>query len=473
MLERYRRPAARSIAANGFCASAIHCFHGARTGFPHPAPPAGAFSRRVVIGAAVFALFVLFDIGLFSYLILSSLSQRELEKVLLETRQVAEPIAQNLAAQAAQSGDQDLYVVVATATEAKTYIDKVIAKRELVKSVEIRDNKGKVMYQTSNRQALPIRGDALQFRAVNEVEVPIGELGTVVIGLSEEAVQERIAVLRRDLTRQATVLGVITVALLLAAFAAFVLVYKRSRRLEEQTREAERMAYIGTLASGLAHEIRSPLNSLSLNMQMLEEEVQSRANPALAGQQRLLTLTRSELKRLERLASDFLSYAKPQALDKQPVRVAALLQRVHDVLAPELRARGIALELDDAAGGVVLDADPAQLVQLLLNLGFNAMAAIESAARGKAGRLRLAARRDGDGLVLAVEDNGEGIVPEVRARMFDLFYSNRKGGTGLGLAIVERIAGGHGASLEVDSKVGAGTTVAVRFPRSPASPVTL
>ncbi len=190
----------------------------------------------------------------------------------------------------------------------------------------------------------------------------------------------------------------------------------------------------------------------------------SKANPALAGQQRLLNLTRSELKRLERLASDFLTYAKPQALDKQPVKVTALLQRVHDVLAGDLRARGIALELADEASGAVLDADPGQLMQLLLNLGYNGMAAIESAGRGQEGLLRLVARRDGDDLVLAVEDNGEGIPPAVQEKMFDLFYSNRKGGTGLGLAIVERIAGGHGAGLEVDSRVGAGTTVAVRFP---------
>ena len=431
-----------------------------------PAPsPAGTFSRRVVVGAAVFALFVLFDIGLFSYLILNSLSQRELEKVLLETRQAAEPIAQNIAIEAEKSPDTDLFVVVATASELKTYIDREIAKRELVNSVEIRDKNGKVVYQTSNRKELPRQGgDLIQFRPVDEVEVPIGEIGTVVIGLSDEEVQKRIAVLRRDLTRQATLLGVVTILLLLGAFAAFVMVYRRSRRLEEQAREAERMAYIGTLASGLAHEIRSPLNSLSLNMQMLEEEVQSKGRPGSAGQQRLLTLTRSELKRLERLASDFLSYAKPQALERQPVKVSALLQRVHGVLDGELRSRGLACEVVDEAAGAVLDADPAQLVQLLLNLSFNAIAAIEGAGRGQEGLLRLIGRRDGDDLVLAVADNGEGIPPEVQAKMFDLFYSNRKGGTGLGLAIVERIASVHGASLEVGTQIGSGTTVAVRFP---------
>jgi len=435
---------------------------------PRPASAEGTFSRRVVIGAAVFALFVVFDIGLFSYLILNSLSQREIEKVLLETRKVAEPIAQNLSEQAQKSGEGDLFVVVSSAKETKTYIDSMLAQRELVKSVEIRDKQGKVILQQSNREALPLQGDELRlFRAVDKVEVPIGELGTIVIGLSDEEVQKRIAILRRDLTRQATLLGVVTVLLLLAAFAAFVLVYKRSRRLEEQAREAERMAYIGTLASGLAHEIRSPLNSLSLNMQMLEEEAQAKESQATSGQLRLLGLTRSELKRLERLASDFLSYAKPQALDKQPVKASGLLTRVHGVLAGELRSQAIEAEVVDDSAGTVLDADPAQLVQLLLNLAFNGIAAIEASIAGQGGKkglLRLLARREGEELILAVADNGEGISPEVRAKMFDLFFSNRKGGTGLGLAIVERIATGHGARLEVDSKLGVGTTVSVRFP---------
>lgn len=432
---------------------------------------AATFSRRVVIGAAFFALFMVFDIGLFSYLILSSLSQRELERVLLETRQVAEPIAQNLNAEAERRGDQDLYVVLSTATEAKTYIDSVMAKRELVKTLEIRDRQGQVVYQQSNRKELPLAGeDLLRFRAANEVEVPIGELGTVVIGVSDEEVQKRIAVLGQDLKRQATLLGVVTILLLLGAFAAFVMVYRRSQRLEAQAREAERMAYIGTLASGLAHEIRSPLNSLSLNMQMLEEEVhyKSSAEPS-ASQQKLLSLTRAELKRLERLASDFLSYARPQALEKQPVRVSGLLARVQGVLDGELRSREIQSEVIDDSGGAVLDADPAQLVQLLLNLAFNAIAAIEASGRAGTqapgdGLLRLIARRDGEDVMLAVADNGEGIPPEVKAKMFDLFYSNRKGGTGLGLAIVERIAQVHGARLEVETALGAGTTVSVRFP---------
>lgn len=436
---------------------------------PRAPAPAATFSRRVVIGAAFFALFVVFDIGLFSYLILSSLSQRELEKVLLETRQVAEPIAQNLNAEAERSGGADLFVVMSTATETKTYIKSVMAERELVKSLEIRDSRGQVVFQQSNRKELPLAGDDLvRFRAANEVEVPIGEIGTVVIGLSDEEVQKRIAVLRRDLTRQATLLGVVTVLLLLAAFAAFVMVYRRSQRLEAQAREAERMAYIGTLASGLAHEIRSPLNSLSLNMQMLEEEVhyKSTSEPS-ASQQKLLSLTRAELKRLERLASDFLSYARPQALEKQPVRVSGLLARVQGVLDGELRSRAIVCEVVDSSEGAVLDADPSQLVQLLLNLAINAIAAIEASGKAGAkdeGLLRLIARRDGDDVVLAVSDNGEGIAPEVKAKMFDLFYSNRKGGTGLGLAIVERIAQVHGASLEVETEIGQGTTVAVRFP---------
>jgi signal transduction histidine kinase len=440
-------------------------------------------SRPVVLWAAIFAAFVLFDIALFGYLIFNSLSQRELEKVLLETREEAEPIAERLNRDALRASGRDLYTVISGASETKTYIESVLAERELLRSIEIRDQNGTVVYQQSTRDLLPVDGQTPAVDTVQpaqSVEVPIGDLGTMVVGLSDEEVERRIAVLRKDLTRQTGGIGILTVLLLVGAFGAFFLLHRRARRLEEQAASAERMAYIGTLASGLAHEIRSPLNSLSLNMQMLEEEARRPGAASLApssAQLRLLHITRSELKRLERLAGDFLSYARPQPLDRVPVKVSTLLFRLNEVLDGELRSRDVRAEVDDRSQGAVIDADPSQLMQLLLNLAQNGLAAIadraESAARDTVagnllepyrGVLRLGAFLDGGAVVLEVEDNGEGISPEARAKMFDLFYSNRKGGTGLGLAIVDRIAQAHDATIEVDSMPGHGATLRVRFP---------
>lgn len=424
-------------------------------------------SRRLVFASAIFGLFVLFDIALFAWLIFDSLSQREIEKVLLETRQDAEPIAERLAEHAREREIEDLFVVVTAAQETRTYIESILSRRELMRSIEVRDREGTVVYQEELRDPLPlddsgpiIDDEGRPERPLLETTVPIGDLGTLVIGLSEEEVQERIHNLRRDLVRQASLVGAFTGILLIAAFVAFFQLFRRARRIEDQALERERLAYVGTLASGLAHEIRSPLNSLSLNMQMLEEE--TRDVGASSSQRRLLEITRSELRRLESLATDFLAYAKPRSLERRDVAMIELLRRAREVLAAEIRDRGVEVEIEDRTRGLAVSVDPEQFVQLLLNLCQNALAAMESTRQPL---LRLLAREDDGDPVLEVIDNGEGIPDRVRAKMFDLFYSNRKGGTGLGLAIVQRIAEAHGARVELDTVPGDGTTLRVRFPR--------
>jgi signal transduction histidine kinase len=230
--------------------------------------------------------------------------------------------------------------------------------------------------------------------------------------------------------------------------------------LELQAAEAERLAYIGTLASGLAHEIRNPLNSLNLNMQMLEEELREHGGARSGG--RLLAITRSEISRLERLVTDFLAYARPRPLELQEVPAVRLLDRVIEVLAGEIRRRGAQVEVEDRSGGARVKVDPAQINQLLLNLAQNALAATEES--GRPPHLKLLAYRRGPEVVLELVDNGVGIPPGEQGKVFDLFYSTRKGGTGLGLAIVERIARAHGGRVVIDSTVGAGTAVKLSLP---------
>ncbi len=426
-------------------------------------------SWRLIAAAVTFALFVVFDIFLFGWLILKSLSQREIEKVLLETRQEAEPLARELERQAAELGQEDLWVVMTVAQETTTYIDSVLANRNIVRRIEIRDRDGTKVYEKAETEEPPVEsvevlrvetGELPSVPLVDSVEVPIGELGTIVIGLSDEEVHKRIGVLRSDLTRQASFIGVLTTGLLAVALVALWLLFRRSRRLEEQAVEAERLAYIGTLASGLAHEIRNPLNSLNLNMQMLEEEVQQQGSGG--SQLRLLSITRSELRRLEGLATDFLAYAKPRPMDLEDVPAAAVLDRVVEVLGGEIRERRAEVTVEDASAGERIRIDRNQINQLLLNLVHNALTAAEDAERSPV--VRLAARREGGSVLLEVADNGPGIAAGDQQRIFDLFYSTRKGGTGLGLAIVQRIARAHDGEIEVGSVSGVGTTMRLRLP---------
>ncbi len=231
------------------------------------------------------------------------------------------------------------------------------------------------------------------------------------------------------------------------------------------------MAYIGTLASGLAHEIRNPLNSLNLNMQMLEEEIEEIQGQGSAPTgKRLLSITRSELSRLERLVTDFLAYAKPRPLEIEEVPAVRLLERVPEVLAGEIQKRGARVEVDDRSGGARVRVDRGQMNQLLLNLAQNALAAAEEAGRPPV--LELASYREGAVVLLELTDNGAGIPPEEQQRIFEIFYSTKKGGTGLGLAIVERIARAHGGRVLVRSEVGTGTTVTVELPAVTSSETT-
>ncbi|HVS03381.1 MAG TPA: HAMP domain-containing sensor histidine kinase [Thermoanaerobaculia bacterium] len=441
-------------------------------------PRGTPFSRRLLVGSVLLGLFVLADVALFGWLLFRSLSEREVSRVLLETREEAETLAEQLAGRAREQGE-DLYLAVATERQTQTYIDSVLRQRDLVRTLEIRDREGRLVYQMQTRETVPMgqeegarvaspeggaafeqQHDERQLTyEVADLTVPIADLGAIHIGLSGEELERRVGVLRQELLRQAGVVGVVTLALLVTGYLVIWWLVRRSRALEAQAAEAERMAYIGTLAAGLAHEIRNPLNSLSLNMQMLEEELAPQRD---GGTRRLLGITRSEIARLERLVSDFLAYARPRPLDLQRVAGIELLAHAGEVLGAQLAARRATVRIEDESEGAAVDVDPQQLNQLLLNLAQNALAATEESPCPP--HLTLRARRDGGRLALEVEDNGVGLSRAARDRVFEVFYSTRKGGTGLGLPIARRIARGHGGELEVASEPGQGTCVRLWLP---------
>lgn len=440
-------------------------------------------SRRLLMASAVFGLFLLFDIALFGWLIFRSLSQREIERVLLETRAEAESLAQQIA-QRAERQDKDLYTAVAVQRETQTYIDSILRQRDIVRRVEIRDKKGVLVFQSVNQTSIPMVQEGvppvggtpelpspdprqetrtLDWSAtyeVPDVEVPIGDMGVLQIGISTPELAKRIEVLRGELIQQTAFVGGVSILLLITAFAGVWLLLRRAQALEVQAAEAERMAYIGTLASGLAHEIRNPLNSLNLNMQMLEEEIDEHGSAPTG--KRLLSITRSEISRLERLVTDFLAYAKPRPLELEEIPAILLLERIPEVLAGEIQKRRARIDVHDRSGGARVRVDLAQMNQLLLNLAQNGLVAAAEADRTPI--LELTAHRQGPWVQLRVADNGVGIPPEEQPRIFELFYSTRKGGTGLGLAIVDRIARAHGGSVSVESTPGNGTVMTIELP---------
>jgi signal transduction histidine kinase len=449
----------------------------------------GRSTRRFWAIAGLVGLFLVLDLALFAWLIFRSLSQRELDRILLETRAEAQDLAGRLSKTAQRTGG-DLFTAIALEQETQTYIDSVLRQRQIVQTVEITDRNG-VLVMKERREAeislpsptlnppadLGRRQPKVETRTLErqqsrqvalsphdlgtiDVTVPIGEFGSLRIGISQVEMERRIEVLRGELLRQTTVIGGLTVAIVGFAFALISVLIRRGERLEAQAAEAERLAYLGTLAAGLAHEIRNPLNSLSLNMQMLEEDLDQGHGGGTS--RRLLGITRAEIGRLERLVTDFLAYARPRPLKVVEVPAIDLLLAARDLLAPQIAARGGEIRIDDESEEVCVRVDPEQIQQLLLNLLQNSLTATEGT--GRRPEIVLAARRDGDRVELSVRDNGRGIAAADRARVFDLFYSTRKGGTGLGLAIANRVALAHDGALAFESEEGYGARFWVSLP---------
>ncbi len=446
-------------------------------------------SRRFWGVASLVGAFVVLDLALFAWLIFRSLSQRELDRVLLETRQEAQEMASRLNAGAERTGG-DLFTAVALEQETQTYIDSVLRQRRIVQTVEITDSNGVlVMKERREREvALPGSGvrPALELTPQEgrletqvdvrrqaadlvlsaadlgslDVTVPIGSFGSLRIGLSAVEMDRRIVQLRRELVRQTALIGSLTAVLVAGSVAFISILIRRGERLESQAAEAERLAYVGTLAAGLAHEIRNPLNSLNLNMQMLEEDLPTGESGET--RRKLLGITRAEIGRLERLVSEFLSYARPRPLRLEETPAIDLLLAVREVLAAEIAKVKANVRVVDESYEASVRVDSEQIQQLLLNLLQNALTATTEA--GRQPELTLFARRQAGRVELEVRDNGGGILPADREQIFEAFFSTRKGGTGLGLAIAQRIARAHGGTLTVDSDLDYGSTFVLSLP---------
>jgi signal transduction histidine kinase len=231
------------------------------------------------------------------------------------------------------------------------------------------------------------------------------------------------------------------------------------RDMLRRTLRAERLAAVGTLAAGLAHEVRNPLNSATLQLQVLKRRLQ-RGTTSVTEVLPIAGVVEDEIERLDRLVSDFLAFAQPKPLELVQSDLNSLVESVATLIAPEAESTRVSIELKlDPETGFV-EAEPARMRQVLLNLTRNA---IEAMSDG--GTLSLGTRRSDDegNVSIVVEDTGPGFAED--APIFDAFYSTKPTGTGLGLAIVHRIVGEHGGTISAESQPRR-TSFTIKLPQS-------
>lgn len=227
-----------------------------------------------------------------------------------------------------------------------------------------------------------------------------------------------------------------------------------------QVARAQRLAALGEMAAGIAHEVRNPLGSIRLYARMLVQDLGDR--PAERGlAERIDAATRS----VDAIVQDVLTFSKEFRVRREATEVSSLLTRVlescqHDGV-PGWKQVDVARDVDAA---LVVDCDESLLHQALVNVVRNAYEAMAECP-GRRHELRVSAGAEGGRIVLAVEDTGPGVSPEVEARMFNPFFTTRHTGTGLGLAIVHRIVDAHGGRIRVRNiQPGHGARVEIELP---------
>jgi signal transduction histidine kinase len=218
---------------------------------------------------------------------------------------------------------------------------------------------------------------------------------------------------------------------------------------------SERLAAVGTMAAGLAHEVRNPLNSASLQLTLLERRL-ARGEGA-AEVLPIAAIIKSEIDRLDRLVRDFLAFSQPRPLDVKDVDVGTLVAGIAGLIAPVAEAGGVELATEVAPALPPIAGDAERLRQVLLNLTRNAIEAMH----GPGGHLTLRAHGDGEMVELDVEDDGPGFSEELP--VFDAFFTTKEQGTGLGLSLVHRIVADHGGTIRVASRPGR-TCFTLRLP---------
>lgn len=226
------------------------------------------------------------------------------------------------------------------------------------------------------------------------------------------------------------------------------------RKLEAELKQKEKLAAIGQLAAGIAHEIRNPLAGISGSVQLLSVDVQD------DDQKKLMKIILKEIDRLNNLITEFLDYAKPEQKPNQLVQLAVLLEEAVQNVKLNPRYSGNiewSLQLSEQKVFGVSE----KLKQAFLNMIINAVQATESKPDRK---VSVSLSLVNDDVIVSIQDNGSGMKPETKKRLFEPFHTTKAKGTGLGLAMTHKILESHGAVVEVNSEENIGTEFKIKFP---------
>ena len=251
-----------------------------------------------------------------------------------------------------------------------------------------------------------------------------------------------------------------------ALLSMWLLYHNQNRHLagivamERQLEKAERLSALGQLAAGVAHEIRNPLNAVSMASQRLRREFAPTDQERVAEFQSLTGVIRDEIRRLNGIIEEFLTFSKSRRLELRDYPVTEVLQKIVNLVREEATAKGVTLRTAWGPSPAVLPMDVDKLQQAILNLVKNALESIDGG-----GSITISVEpRERDRFSIKISDTGCGMTPEEMKRIFSPDYTTKEKGLGLGLPLAHEIIRGHGGEIHVASREGAGTTFEIILP---------
>lgn len=425
--------------------------------------------REMIWASALFLLMFLTVVGLGSAIIINDLSNKEVFRVLKGYSSELEDILGKVPTTETYKGFQQQKIIT-------TRLDAFLTEKKIFSSVDLYDDKGNLVYHKDTLQRADLIGGGpsggllpgqqrIETRNKIPISVPVpiepGKMGKVILSVSQDVLARQAREFRADLV--AKLVGMISVILFMVGLAyLYVLrILRLSRRYEAEAQEQKRLSYIGLLSSGIAHEIKNPLNSIQMNLQLMEEEAINGTSPGELSN--WVEPIQKEIRRLERLVNEFLMFARPLKPEPAVTDVQSLFDSICVLVAEEARRKGVNViaETDPDLPPIILDESLVRTA--LLNLVFNGIQAYEGG-----GAIRLNGYPQGDKLVLEVSDEGPGIHADKREQVFQIFYTTKAGGTGLGLPISRRILEGLGGSLTLVDQDGPGTRFQAVLPMEKA-----
>lgn len=252
--------------------------------------------------------------------------------------------------------------------------------------------------------------------------------------------------------------GLLGVSLLVLFFTYYL--YRRKRGFSTERKvETIQSPPLSTLAAGLAHELRTPLSTISLNLQLLQEELQACLNGKAEEPLKRICVLQKEIQRLEEVLSDFLRFAKGRSPKLIEQDINQVVDEVIDFVAPEAKKNNIEVIRNYAPNLPIVKIDTGLIKQAILNLIINAQQAMPTG-----GKLSVITYLKGEKVYVEVTDTGMGISPPNLDKIFQAYYSTKKKGTGLGLTTTKLIVEEHGGSISVESARGKGSSFTIQLP---------